>query len=502
MKKVFAFFLVAVLCLSASAQQSKRKTGTQTPKRTTTTTQQKKTQPKKKAQPTAREQAEAERKKVRDNIAKSRQQKAELERRVKQQMQEMLLLGNEIDMKRLLLDSIKTEIDTLDGRIALLDAEMAILQKELAERQENYKQSVRYMHRNRKPQNKVMFVFSAHNINQMYRRNRFMNEYATYQKAQGEAVKQKQEQVEAKQRELESARATMSELLSRGEAERLLMEQKQEEQKLLVDKLQKQQKTIQELIVKEQKQEAELNAKIEKLIAEEIERERARIEAEKKRLAEENARKERERKERERQLAAAREREQKAREEARAAKNAEEKKAAKQRAREAENERKSMERVVAADTREARRDAENYANADPDRQLSGSFASNKGRLPMPITGTYQIVRGFGANVVEGVGKGVHLTSKGIHLKGQPGAQARCIFDGEVSRIFATANGFIVMVRHGRYISVYCDLASVSVTSGQKVTTNQTLGALGSSYTMQFQLRNWTDLLDPRPWLKR
>ena len=490
------------MCLSASAQQSKRKTGTQTPKRTTTTTQQKKTQPKKKAQPTAREQAEAERKKVRDNIAKSRQQKAELERRVKQQMQEMLLLGNEIDMKRLLLDSIKTEIDTLDGRIALLDAEMAILQKELAERQENYKQSVRYMHRNRKPQNKVMFVFSAHNINQMYRRNRFMNEYATYQKAQGEAVKQKQEQVEAKQRELESARATMSELLSRGEAERLLMEQKQEEQKLLVDKLQKQQKTIQELIVKEQKQEAELNAKIEKLIAEEIERERARIEAEKKRLAEENARKERERKERERQLAAAREREQKAREEARAAKNAEEKKAAKQRAREAENERKSMERVVAADTREARRDAENYANADPDRQLSGSFASNKGRLPMPITGTYQIVRGFGANVVEGVGKGVHLTSKGIHLKGQPGAQARCIFDGEVSRIFATANGFIVMVRHGRYISVYCDLASVSVTSGQKVTTNQTLGALGSSYTMQFQLRNWTDLLDPRPWLKR
>ena len=439
---------------------------------------------------------------MRDNIAKSRQQKAELERRVKQQMQEMLLLGNEIDMKRLLLDSIKTEIDTLDGRIALLDAEMAILQKELAERQENYKQSVRYMHRNRKPQNKVMFVFSAHNINQMYRRNRFMNEYATYQKAQGEAVKQKQEQVEAKQRELGSARATMSELLSRGEAERLLMEQKQEEQKLLVDKLQKQQKTIQELIVKEQKQEAELNAKIEKLIAEEIEREKARIEAEKKRLAEENARKERERKERERQLAAAREREQKAREEARAAKNAEEKKAAKQRAREAENERKNMERVVAADTREARRDAENYANADPDRQLSGSFASNKGRLPMPITGTYQIVRGFGANVVEGVGKGVHLTSKGIHLKGQPGAQARCIFDGEVSRIFATANGFIVMVRHGRYISVYCDLASVSVTSGQKVTTNQTLGALGSSYTMQFQLRNWTDLLDPRPWLKR
>ena len=121
---------------------------------------------------------------------------------------------------------------------------------------------------------------------------------------------------------------------------------------------------------------------------------------------------------------------------------------------------------------------------------------------MPITGSYQIVRGFGANVVEGVGKNVHLTSKGIHLKGQPGAQARCIFDGEVSQVFATNNGFIVMVRHGRYISVYCDLVSVSVKAGQKVSTSQTLGALGASNTMQFQLRNWTDLLDPRPWLKR
>ena len=513
MRKVLTLLLAAALCLSASAQQAKRSTGTQTQKRTTTAqpkktqpaqtkkTQAKKPQPKK-TQPTAREAAEAERKKVRDNIAKNRQQKAELERRVKQQMQDVLSLGNEIDMKRLLLDSIKTEIDTLDRRIAVLGAEMALLQKELAERQENYKQSVRYMHRNRKAQSKVMFVFSAQNINQMYRRNRFMNEYATYQKAQGEAVRQKQEQVKAKQRELESARATMSKLLAKGESERLLMEKQQQEQKLLVDKLQKQQKTVQDLIVKEQKQEADLNAKIEKLIAEEIAREKARIEAEKKRLAEEKARKERERKERERQLAAAREREQRAREEARSATNAEEKKAAKQRAREAENERKNMERVVADDTREAKRDAENYANADPDRQLSGSFASNKGRLPMPITGAYQVVRGFGANVVEGVGKGVHLASKGIHLKGQPGAQARCVFDGEVSRIFATANGFIVMVRHGRYISVYCDLASVSVASGQKVTTNQTLGALGSSHTMQFQLRNWTDLLDPRPWLKR
>ena len=507
MKQVLICLLLAFCCLTSSAQRSKQGSASKqstTATKKKATTQQKKTTAtqQKKRQPTQREKAEAERRQVRENIAKNKRQKAELDRRVRQQMQDVLSLGNEIDMKRLLLDSIKLEIDTLDGHIALLDSEMTVLQRELAERQENYRQSVRYMHRNRKAQSKAMFVFSAHNINQMYRRTRFMNEYATYQRAQGEAVKQKQEQVEAKQQELEQARTEMNTLLTRGETERRQMEQKQQEQKLLVDRLQKEQKTVQDLIVKEQQQEADLNTKIDRLIAEEIAREKARIEAEKKRLAEEKARKERERRERERRLAEAKAREQKAREEARAARNAEEKKAAKQRARQAETERKTMERAVADDNKAAKRDAERYANADPDRVLSGSFASNKGRLPMPITGAYQVVRGFGSNVVEGVGRGVHLTSKGIHLKGQPGAQARCVFDGQVSRIFATGNGFIVMVRHGRYISVYCDLASVSVAAGQKVSTNQTLGSLGASHTMQFQLRNWTDLLDPRPWLRR
>ena len=120
---------------------------------------------------------------------------------------------------------------------------------------------------------------------------------------------------------------------------------------------------------------------------------------------------------------------------------------------------------------------------------------------MPITGSYRVVRTFGSNIVDGLSN-VRLSSKGLHLKGQPGAKARCVFDGVVSKIYSTGNSYIVMVRHGKYISVYCDLAAVSVAAGQKVTTNPTLGSLGSSNTMQFQLRKLTEPLNPRPWLRR
>ena len=132
---------------------------------------------------------QASQKQLRQDIEKKKKQKAELDRRVKQQMQDVLVLGGEIDDKKRLIDTIRTHIASLDSALVLLNAEKKELERQLAERQQRYVKSMRYMYRNRNTQSKMMFVFSAKNVNQMYRRTRFMKEYATYQKAQGEAVK-------------------------------------------------------------------------------------------------------------------------------------------------------------------------------------------------------------------------------------------------------------------------------------------------------------------------
>ena len=60
----------------------------------------------------------------------------------------------------------------------------------------------------------------------------------------------------------------------------------------------------------------------------------------------------------------------------------------------------------------------------------------------------------------------------------------------------------VMVRHGRYISVYTNLSSVSVRRGQHVSTRQTLGTVGSEGILQFQLRNGSTQQNPARWLAR
>jgi murein DD-endopeptidase MepM/ murein hydrolase activator NlpD len=111
---------------------------------------------------------------------------------------------------------------------------------------------------------------------------------------------------------------------------------------------------------------------------------------------------------------------------------------------------------------------------------------------------------YGAYEVNGL-KHVTLDNKGIDLKGQKGAQARAIFDGEVSAIFQY-NGMVgVLVRHGKYISVYCNLSSATVKRGQTVKTKQPLGTISTDATgnavLHFQLRKETVKLNPESWIR-
>ena len=510
MKRLLIFWILACLVAAAPAQQTRKKSAGQKTSATKTTkkTGTKKTTTKKttKKTTTTQKKPSVTVNSLKDEQAQVRQQIKEQERRlkaneqdVKKRLQNLMVINNEIADKRRTIDTIRGDITRLDGNIHVLQAQLKVLEHELDERKQRFQKSMRYMHRNRSIQSQMMFIFSAKNFSQMYRRLRFVREYAAYQKAQGEAVQSMQAQVAEAFEELKTSKRQKNDLLYRGEQEKKSLENKQVEQEKVVNSLKKQQKTIISIIDKQKKRDAELNAQIDKLIAEEIARAKARAEAEAKRKAEAEAAKKRAEelarkkaeaeaaaRENARRVAEAKAREEKAKAEARAAakKSAEEKAAAERAAREAEKARLAAERKAKA------------------QRLSGNFESNRGRLPMPITGSYQIVHRFGTNHVDDVKGHVTLDKKGIDIKAQPGSPVRCIFDGEVSAVFGYAGTTVVIIRHGNYLSVYCDLASVSVSRGQKVSARQTIGRLGSEGLMQFQLRRGNEKLNPEGWLSR
>lgn len=460
-------------------------------------------------------------KKIRQQEQALRANKADVQKR----LQNLMVLNTEIGDRQKKIDNIQSDITHIEGNIGILNAQLKTLEQQLADRKAKYVKSMRYITRRHTFQDRLLFVLSARGFAQMYRRMRFAREYAAYQRVQGEAVKAKQAQVDEKHRQLQQVKGHKTTLLVKGQEERRALEGQQTEQKNMVASLQKQQKTIQQIIDQQKKIDAKLNSEIDRQIAIEVEkarrraaeeaRRKAEAEAARKRAAElarKKAQAEAEARENARRIAEAKAREQRLKEAARQAaqrENEAQRERAEQAAREAEAAREAAERKAEADAKrskreiaEAREDVqEAMETPSADRALTGSFEANRGRLPMPITGSYRVVSHFGQYNVEGL-KGVTLDNKGINILGHPGAQARSIFNGEVSAVFGFGGSMVVMVRHGSYISVYCNLSSVSVSRGQKVSTRQALGTVGRDNILQFQLRRNMAKLNPESWIGR
>ena len=519
MKRIVIVLFLFAFALAPSAQQ--KRTSKPSARKTAKAKSQK---PKANSQNTTTsvQALEKQRQQIQQQIKEQERRLRSNEQDVKKRLHNLMALNTEIEGKRRSIDTIRHDISSLDIQIEMLLGQFDLLQEKLEKNKKNYVKSMRYMHRNRSTQNQLMFIFSADNLTQMVRRMRFMREYASYQRVQGERVKAEEEEVNRKFQEIANAQQHKKDLLTKGEQERRSLEGKQIEQKQVVQTLQKEQKTIQGIIAQQKKKDAALNAQIDRLIAEEVARQKARAAAEAKRraaaeaakkraaeLARKKAAAEAAARENARRIAEAKEREERAKQEAMAAKNKQAREAAERKAREAEEARLAAEKKAESEAREhakevatARKEAEAVLNAPTeDMRISGSFESNRGRLPIPITGGYRIVSHFGQYNVEGL-HNVTLDNKGINIQGGPGAQARSIFDGEVSAVFSFGGTMVVMVRHGSYISVYCNLANVNVHRGQKVTTRQTLGRVGQDNILQFQLRKETAKLNPEAWLGR
>lgn len=147
-----------------------------------------------------------------------------------------------------------------------------------------------------------------------------------------------------------------------------------------------------------------------------------------------------------------------------------------------------------------------YAMDKAETALSGSFEKNKGKLPYPINGSYIIVGRFGRQQHS---RYVETINNGIDLQTKPGAEARAVFDGVVSRVFIVPGyNSSVIIRHGNYLTVYSNLREVYVKAGDAVKTRQSIGKIftdsenGNLTKMQFQLWKETTKLNPEPWLAK
>ena len=401
---------------------------------------------------------ENQRNELQQQIAASETLLRSTKKDVKSQLDNLALINGQIEDRKKYIRSIENDVQSLNNEINTLQRQLRGLQRELKDKKDKYGASVQYMYRNKSIQEKLMFIFSAENLSQTYRRLRYVREYADYQRLQAIEIERKQKQVEAKKAELETTRSAKEKLLQEGEAEKKKLEKQEKDKQTILNGLKRKQRNIQNEINKKRRSANRLNAQIDRLIEQEIEKARKRAEEEARKKAKEEAAK---------------------------------------KGTEPIDKSKVVEKPAAKGT------VDKFRMNTEDRKLSGTFEKNKGILPMPITGPYVIVGRYGQYAVT---KNVRLDNKGIDIRGKAGAKARAIFDGEVSAIFKYNGLNNVLVRHGNYISVYCNLSAVAVTKGAKVTTRQEIGTVhvdtSGNPILHFQLRKETTKLNPEVWLGR
>lgn len=390
---------------------------------------------------------EERRKKLQAEIARVDKELQRTASSVKEQLQQLTLLEGQIKSRQGVIDALGSEIKATDHRLYQLEQEITKLQAQFDKRQEAYVESLRALQRGSSVKDQLLFILAAEDFAQGLRRARYLKEYATWQRQEGLKLKELRQKLDRQKTELELQRQQKAMLLQDREQEQRSIEADKSKVATKVKALKGQEGKLRTELANQQRKAQALNRQIEAQIAKEI--------------------------------------------------------------REAEEARRKAE--AAKQTKAPKRKAATkggYAMTAEETKLSANFADNRGKLPWPISGSGHVVGHYGVQQHSGL-RHVQVQNNGIDIQGASGAEARAVFDGVVTTIFAL-EGYnnSVIVRHGNYLTVYSNLTSVYVTKGSKVKTGQALGKIyadpdrGGITQLHFQVWKERTKLNPEQWIRR
>jgi septal ring factor EnvC (AmiA/AmiB activator) len=144
-----------------------------------------------------------------------------------------------------------------------------------------------------------------------------------------------------------------------------------------------------------------------------------------------------------------------------------------------------------------------------EKMTSTSFAKSKGRIVWPVKNGF-ISAHFGIQpyLPEEEGKPlVQIEKLGIDIQTQPNEPVRSVFAGKVVDVSEIAGrGYLIIIQHGDYFTVYSRLKSVSIKTGDKLSPKQPIGTAGSykddTYEIEFQIWRHQEKLNPEDWISK
>lgn len=351
----------------------------------------------------------------------------EVQKIQKSSLNRVQLLNRQIEQRKSVINTINGEVDLYQQMIDNNTLAISLMESDIQSLKKEYAELIKLAYRNRNAYDQVLFLLSADNVNQAYRRYLYMKQYTNYRENQAGVILSIESVLNDKTQKQEEQKLIKLQLMNDTKKEASQLSQEKLEKNAELQKLQKQQKELKKKLDEQRRIEQQLEDEIERIIAEEA--------------------------------------------------------------------RKSAK----AGTKELQ--------LTPEQRLLGdNFAQNKGRLPWPVERGV-ITEHFGINQ-HPVLSNVQVKNNGVSITTEKGSKVRAVFNGEVTRVFGITGGnTAVIIRHGKYLTVYSNLRETTVKKGDKVTTKQNIGTVftdpeDNKSILKFQIWLENQKLNPEQWIGR
>lgn len=362
-------------------------------------------------------------------------------------LSEVLSLQAKIKSREKLIGNISNQIGDLDETIDKTQEEITVKSTEVEKMKADYAEMLRKSYQNQHIQNQVVFLLSSNSFYDAIRRYNYLLKIAEYRRGQALAIQKSIGELQVIKDDLQENKQEKENLLVRQTAQKQELENEKKEKDVAVAQLQEKEKKLRRAQQEKSKAAAALNNKIQVIIEEEIRLARKKAEEAAKRTGASNTTK---------------------------------------------------------DVAVKKGSTETMPLTPAEQALSKDFSNNKSKLPWPVVRGH-IVSGFGKHE-HPLLKGVVIENNGVDIKTEAGAEARSVFGGTVVSVFflpTTQN--CVIVKHGEYFTVYSNIETVTVKTGQTLTTKQSLGKLHTDKSEELtkvHLEIWKgkDKMDPSQWL--
>jgi len=179
------------------------------------------------------------------------------------------LINNRIEQRDTLISSITDEIKVYQECISNNSMVIEMLSSDMEQLKNEYAELIRTAYRNKNSYDLILFLLSADDFNQAYRRFLYSKKYAAYRENQAELIKAVQAELNDKISKLEQQNEVKKQLLEdiKNEAQELTSEKARQNE--MLRKLQNERQKLRRRLNEQRKVEQQLENEIQRIIAEE-----------------------------------------------------------------------------------------------------------------------------------------------------------------------------------------------------------------------------------------